>query len=185
MAEHQVLFCPFCRESFEGCTTCPEHELALVPFEKLPPGFGEDDGDDDEAEGSSESAVFGPFDPSHGRGVVALGALLVGLSLVLRFARFEGAESLRTYELARALPSLWTPGLVSFTVFYVLARRRTLHALRGLRVLVPSLSTIPVLTIAWARYGSVGLEATLGPAVYVVLLGSALLFYGGLRLGDP
>ena len=30
-----VLFCPFCRESFEGETHCPEHELALVPFDRL------------------------------------------------------------------------------------------------------------------------------------------------------
>ena len=25
-----VLFCPFCEESFEGLTHCPEHELELV-----------------------------------------------------------------------------------------------------------------------------------------------------------
>ena len=31
-----LLFCPFCRECFEGEAQCPEHELALVRFEDLP-----------------------------------------------------------------------------------------------------------------------------------------------------
>lgn len=34
-ASVQVLFCPFCRECFEGESLCPHHELKLVPFEQL------------------------------------------------------------------------------------------------------------------------------------------------------
>ena len=37
-----VLFCPFCEESFEGLTQCPEHELELVAFDKLKSRLDED-----------------------------------------------------------------------------------------------------------------------------------------------
>src|ERR1700741_1529616 len=35
-ATDQVLFCPFCREAFEGDQRCPEHELDLVTWAELP-----------------------------------------------------------------------------------------------------------------------------------------------------
>ena len=35
-----ILFCPFCRESFEGEAVCPEHDLELVPIDRLPRSRG-------------------------------------------------------------------------------------------------------------------------------------------------
>src|SRR5688572_26279829 len=118
MAEPKILFCPFCRDSFEGERTCPEHDIALVPLERLPPAL---------------------FEPGYGRGLVAIGAVLNALSLALVFVRGKaGSDGLAAYELAVTAPSLWTLLLVSFTLLFVLKRRRTQRALRGLRVLVPA-----------------------------------------------
>ncbi|HVZ36050.1 MAG TPA: hypothetical protein VG963_26665, partial [Polyangiaceae bacterium] len=69
MAAHQVLFCPFCRECFEDSSTCPEHELRLVPFDQLTPDpeAREDEGDAAPPT-NAEEAHLAPFDPRFGRG---------------------------------------------------------------------------------------------------------------------
>ncbi|HVZ31866.1 MAG TPA: hypothetical protein VG963_05540, partial [Polyangiaceae bacterium] len=79
-------------------------------------------------------------------------------------------------------PSLWTLGLVSFTALYVLARRRTPQALRGLRVLMPLLALISPVTLLWAL-GRLGWSVELGSAPYAVALGSGLMLVGGFKLG--
>jgi hypothetical protein len=203
MAEHQVLFCPFCRESFEAQRVCPEHELALVSFDRLPPSEAFDDDDEDDAlagaqpdpsTGASvgfdapgapptaqlDDRAHGLLEPRFGRAPVFLGAMLnlvaLGLPLV-------GGEALTTYQLARGFPSLWTLMLVSFTVAFTLARRRTPRRLRSLRVLIPLLSLLSPLALIWtsARLG----HPSLGAAVYVVGAASLLLLVGGARLGGP
>jgi len=185
MAEHQVLFCPFCRESHEGRTLCPEHELALVTFDKLAPDALDEphDGELDAARRSALDEPLSAWSPRHGRGFVAVGALLVGLSLVLDFVRFDAAPALRTFELAHGRPSLWTLGLVSFTALYALARRRSLAELRGLRVVMPLLACAPLVTIGLQLQRGVASHGALGSAVYAVVLGSLLLLWGSLRLG--
>jgi hypothetical protein len=178
MAPHQVLFCPFCREGFAERSTCPAHELVLVPLERLP--SASEDEEREPAELPNESLSL--FDARHGRGLVAAGSVLLGAALALDFVRF-GDAVVRSHELARAQPSLWTLGLVAFTALYALARRRTAAAMRGLRVLVPALALLPVITVCWTFHRRVPEHATLGSAVYVVALGSLLLFVGGVQLG--
>lgn len=178
MAPHQVLFCPFCREGFVGRSTCPAHELGLVPRGELAPASEDDEREPEEPPRESSSL----FDPSRGRGLVGAGSLLLGTSLALDFVRF-GDAVVHSHELARAQPSLWTIGLVAFTALYALARRRTAAGLRGLRVVVPALALLPVVTVWWAIHRRVPPHATLGSAVYVVGLASLLMFVGGLQLG--
>ena len=188
MAEHQVLFCPFCRESFEGRDSCPDHELTLVSFDRLRPQEGPHE-PDDELEGSAPEAPVDDrplalFDPRYGRGSVALGGLLALLALVLSPLQLPDGHAARTYQLARAIPSLWTLLLVAFTVGFALSRRRTPRALRSLRVLIPLLALVSPATLVWAfvRLGGTGGHA-IGGAVYAVALSSVLLTIGGLRLG--
>jgi hypothetical protein len=188
MAEHQVLFCPFCRESFEGRDSCPDHELTLVSFDRLRPQEGPHE-PDDELDGSApevpvDDRPLAWFDPRYGRGSVALGALLDLLALVLAPLELPSGHTARTYQLARAIPSLWTLLLVVFTVGFALSRRRTPRALRSLRVLIPLLALVSPATLAWAfvRLGGTG-GHSLGGAVYAVGLSSVLLTIGGLRLG--
>jgi hypothetical protein len=189
MAEHQVLFCPFCRECFEGVQVCPDHDLALVPFHKLPP-----DPASAERQELTDDTPLEALELRFGRGFVAAGALLNGAALGLEFVRFPGGRGLSTLTLASTIPALWTVGLVSFTLLFVLRRAKTLRALRALRVLVPALACISPLTLIWElvriRSGTVlwmahvrSTQATPGAALYISLLGSALIVYGGMRLG--
>jgi len=188
MAEHQVLFCPFCRESFEGRSTCPDHELTLVSFDRLRPEERPHEPDEEPDPRAPERPVderpLALLDPRYGRGTVALGGLLALVALGLRPLELPGFDLVRTYQLARAIPSLWTLLLVAFTVAFVLSRRRTPRALRSLRVLVPLLALVSPASLAWAlvRLGGTG-GHPLGAAVYAVALSSLLLVAGGLRLG--
>jgi hypothetical protein len=93
---------------------------------------------------------------------------------------------------ATALPGLWSLGLVSFTLFFVLQRRRTLRALRGMRVLVPALACVSPTTVLWElhrlRSGAAlwltrGGPLQVGPALYLVFAAALLIGYGGTRLG--
>lgn len=194
MAEHQVLFCPFCRESFEGCARCPAHELPLVPFAALSPTRDGEDGeaDDDDLDDDERDARLAPadrplalFDLGHGRGLVALAALLDALALVLPLVSLEVGRSLRTYELARALPALWSLGLVSFTLLFALVRRRSPRALASLRVLVPLLALISVALVGWLFHKLDEVALGWGPAGYVIVLAALLMAIGGVRLGGP
>ena len=188
-----VLFCPFCRESFEGEVVCPEHEIQLVPFDRLPKSDLDAQDDDNEGEPAalSDDSLLSTFDPRVGRAWVGAGAVLNALALGLVFAyRSDDGQGLHTYELATRSPSLWTLLLVSFTLLFVLKRRRTPRALRGLRVLVPALSCVSPITIAWVLYrlreGLVPRAPQVddpGVAVGLVLIAAALVFFGGLRLG--
>ena len=182
MTEHQVLFCPFCGDSFEGRATCPAHELSLVPYDQLALPPDTDDRDDCAAQATAdEAAPLGLLDPRGGRAQVTLAALLLGLAMPLGLLRV-GDLTLRTYEVARRLPSLWTWSLVSFCVIYLLGRRRTPHALRGLRVVVPWLGLVALLTLGLA-VARLGVDAR-GPAAYAAATGGVLLVAFGLRLGN-
>lgn len=190
MAEHQVLFCPFCRESFEGADRCPEHELSLVPFHRLAP----DSSLESELVGPDEDTPLATLEPGYGRGLVGLGALGNALALMLPFVRFPDDTALSTFALATVLPSLWTLALSSFTLLFMLRRRRTLRALQGLRVLVPALACASPASVFWAlgRVQSGGAllltrvrspDVQWGSAVYVTLVAALLIAVGGARLG--
>lgn len=182
MTEHQGLFCPFCREPFEGRASCPDHTLALVPFDQL--ALAESDADDtEEREIHPDERPIALLDPRWGRGVVALGALLAGAALALDLAPL-GGRVFRAYQVAAALPSLWTLLLASFSALYVLFRRRTPRELRALRVLVPLLGGVVMLTLALALR-RLGTAVFTGSAAYAMVASAVALVWGGVRLGGP
>jgi fumarate reductase subunit D len=181
MAQHQVLFCPFCRESFEGQNTCPEHELALVPLTRLEASATPDPEHDDDPDGPPpELRALGLFDPRQGRGGVALGALCQLAAFPLPLARMD--KPVATYELAHAIPSLWTLSLIAFTVFYALARRRTPHGMRSLRVVVPAMGAVALACLLWA-FGRLNFQAPPAAGAYLILAGALMLGAFGTRLG--
>jgi hypothetical protein len=188
MAEHQVLFCPFCRESFEGLESCPEHDLRLVPFSKLAP----DQSEKTTLSHVDEDQSLALYELRFGRAYVALGALANLLALPLPLIRLSGGKSYSTLFVAAARPALWTLALVTFTLLFVLQRRRTLRALRGMRVLVPLLACVSPATVLWelqrlrggaAAWLTRGEPLELGPALYVVLAAAVVIAVGGTRLG--
>jgi hypothetical protein len=191
MTEHQVLFCPFCRECFEGQSSCPEHDLALVRLEQL----GPDPLDPENSPEAVDERPLATIDPRFGRGWVAGAAVLSALAFLLEFVRgVNGTEGLTTRELAILLPSLWTLPLVTFTLLFILRRRRTPRALRSVRVLVPLVSLVTPATAAWALLrlhqgaavwatGGRVIGMDVGPAVYVTVVAGIVGVIGGVRLG--
>lgn len=154
-----VLFCPFCRESFEGETSCPEHELALVPFQKLPAAphehdeYGDWDELDDEHGGPAEDGrsrdepELPLFSPSHGRGAIALGAIATGIAfatLPFTAATLGHEQSVVTgAQLANhRATNLWTIAMVVLAQLGVLFVRRTPRSLVGARLVWPILSVV-------------------------------------------
>lgn len=188
---HQVLFCPFCRESFEGKVTCPEHELALVGFERL----GPDPLDPENLPEMIDETPLGVVEPSFGRGIVAAAAFLNLGAFLCDFLRSPAEpRGIAMHALLNYVPSLWTPTLVSFTLLFTLYRRRTPRALRSVRVLVALLAPISPLTCWWAYRrieqgvlmwpsGRQVIDAEMGLAGFAVALASILMLVGAVRLG--
>ena len=119
----EVLFCPFCRDGFEGRAECPEHELTLVAIDKLPR--------------IADSALDGVNffgDPRLGRGTVLLGATLVLLGFV---APFVSTRALAASALEVAIDgagNLWfTPG-AAVALLWILWRRRSRYTMRAARL---------------------------------------------------
>lgn len=173
---------------------CPDHDLPLVPFDRLPRAVPGALPDDDDEPALGDDSVLPVFEPRFGRAPVALGALLYGLALGLEFVRFPDGKGVSTWLLASSLPGLWSLGLLSFTLLFVLRRGTTLRKLRALRVLVPALAAAGPLLAGWELYrirqGAVlwaamvrSADARPGVAVYVVGLASGLVLWGGVRLG--
>jgi hypothetical protein len=194
MALHQILFCPFCRESFEGQRRCPEHELELVPLARLPAAAHEHDlDDDDERSGLAHaSARLSALEPRYGRAEVLAAALINGLALVLPLGtgQGDGLGQHRTLVLCAVFPVLWTLLLVSFTLVFVLVRRRTAASLASLRLLVPALglASPAALAIVASRVGRgpwslLGGGPGVSSAGVCVLIAALLMVVGGVRLG--
>ncbi len=167
--------------------------MGLVAFDRLGPDPLDPPPDPEVADDRPLAAL----DPRYGRGLVAAGAVLNALALGFEFVRGVGKSAgLSVRELAITAPSLWTLPIVSFTLLYVLRRRRTPRALRGLRVLVPLLALVSPVTCAWVLFrlhrgvvvwATGGRTIGLGPgsAFLVVAVASLLILVGGARLGVP
>lgn len=184
-----VLFCPFCREAYEGATHCPEHELALVPFARLPV----------RAKPVTDDEPLAWYSPRLGRGFVAFGALLTALAFaVTPIATVEEPVRMGGVMLRLALlgtPKLWLIPMAVLAQAAVLYRRRTPRAMRGARVVVPLVSLVPTAAALWTLHGIFAavslwaarngqqLEPRLGAGVYLIASGGLLMLWGGLRFG--
>ena len=135
--EGSILFCPFCRECFEGEARCPDHDLALVPFARLPEARRE----------LADDEPLLPLDPRFGRGFVFLGAALMLAGFLGPLARtyYGDQEAWDTgYRLAatRAM-NLWMVPMVAAALVAILHRRATLAQLRSVRLASPTRPVSP------------------------------------------
>lgn len=186
-----VLFCPFCRETFEGETKCPEHELTLVPFDELPGSSSSDalPRDDEQLD---------TFDLRFGRAIVGAGALLALIGFACPIGEITaGSESLLVTGPSIAVthaPALWVVPGVGLGVLALLATRRTLARMRAIRLVVPLLAWGVPMSVwsalrkldRWAELMTVGEHTAVGHYSWgLVVLGLAtlLMMIGGLRLG--
>lgn len=182
-----VLFCPFCRESFEGEAVCPEHELALVAWDDLPKAARRDD------------EVMPWWSPALGRGLLAAGAAGTLLAfLACPLASTEGALRMGGSMLKLALlgsPKLWLVVMGPLALLAILYRRRTPLALRRARLAALVSALVAPGAAYWAfetaRVATAELAAREGSPIalrldvggYVVIACALLSCTAALRLG--
>jgi hypothetical protein len=174
----QILFCPYCRDGFEGVRECPEHELTLVPIDRLP----------GHAARSPNEVVFF-MDPRLGRGAVLLGAVLGLAGFFLPFAR---AADVRASALEVAIDgahNLWLTPVAALLMLWVLWARRTRQAMRAARLAVLGLALAGALPLVYTSR-RIGLVADASSAELqwqwgfgVIVAGLVVAALGSVRLG--
>lgn len=193
--EPRILFCPFCRECFEGEARCPEHDLALVPFDQLPRTL-----EDEAADIPRDDEEVSAFDGRFGRGFVAAGAATFLVSFAMTFVDITvqgDATGFSGFEAASGrAPNLWTVPFVGALLVAILARRRSLAQMRGARLSVMLLGFAPLFAIGYsyfrvlegaatesARAGAHAMDVSPGLGVFVAAAGTLLVAYGARKLG--
>ncbi len=187
-SEPRLLFCPFCRECYEGETHCPEHELELVEFAALPRQAHEREVRWDEP--------VAPWDVRFGRLEIALGVVAAALgffALPMAIGSFDDQPvSWTALAIASSrAPNLWTVPFVAGLFVVFLYRRRTPVQMRGARLAGVLLSLMPLVALGYSlwnvqrgvrdTHGALALDW--GPGVWVIGAASALFLVGSLRFG--
>jgi hypothetical protein len=173
-----ILFCPFCRDGFEGRTECPEHELTLVAIDKLPR----------RSQQTLERVTFFG-DPRLGRGPVLFGATIVLLGFVVPFVSARDVVASALEVAVDGAGNLWlTPG-AAVAMLWILWRRRSRHAMRGARAAVFGLALGGALPLIYTtrRIGRVA-EAYTAQAewqwgLWLMVAGVLLAAFGSRGLG--
>jgi hypothetical protein len=187
--ESPLLFCPFCRECFEGETACPDHELALVSFDALPVA---------KRAVPKDEAQLPMHDARFGRGWLALAVvlILVGFALPMVTTVEDSPRTASGVDVAfRVAPNLVAVPLVAVAFLSVLYRRRSLRSMRGARVAVPVLGLLGMTSLGITLHRILlgaemqrehwGIDIAVMPNVGVFVMGAGLLLslFAGLRLG--
>ncbi len=136
----RVLFCPFCREPFEGLAHCPTHELQLLPFSELGEPLDAD----------VDHQPLPRLSPRLGRGLLVLGVVLTLVAFLCPLASFSGQVSMSSTLLGMARarsPRLWLVPTAMFAQLLVLHRRKSPVELRGARLTVLLLALLPSLIV--------------------------------------
>jgi hypothetical protein len=139
----QLLACPFCRQLFERAEAeqCPECELALLPLEHLPPALSSSEAEAAQWEATSPDDERRAWhDLGRGRG------LLMGIALasLCAFAFTPWLEMSSPYALLRSgyalcrgpLGWLWGGAIAWLSTLALVASRRSINQMRGVRVIL-------------------------------------------------
>lgn len=183
-----VLFCPFCRDAFEDVEVCPEHTLALVPFQRLPTRGPE----------NPSSPMLPPWEFRFGRGWVAAGALLTLLGFFFPLAELTGQiqASSTLVELATGrAKTLWLVPMTATAMLVLLVRHRQASRLRSLRLAVLWLALLGAAVVGLTLLGAHDAAAMLdaqtagevqlrtGAGCWLVGVGAACATWGAFHLG--
>ncbi len=176
--QHEILFCPYCRDGFEGVAECPEHELTLVPIDRLPRAA---------ATAPTEVAFFA--DPRLGRGPVLFGAALVLIGTLGPFVRARGIDASALEVAIDGAHNLWLTPAAALACLWVLWVRRSGPAMRGARLAVLGLALAGALPLVYTtrRIGLVAAaystEVQWLWGLGVMAAGLVTIALGGTRLG--
>jgi hypothetical protein len=190
MTDAQVLFCPFCRETFEGIDRCPTHDLGLVPFRVLQAIV--DSTQDDKPLRFASLRL--------GRGPIFVGAALTSVAFFLPLLRLSGQVESSSTLLRLASTQgegmrLWFVPMSAFTLLLTLYRRRSPAAMRGARLVAMMLALLPSAVVAWTLRGAYeaaarmnelmggGIHTQLGGGSLLTFVAAILLVAGAARLG--
>jgi hypothetical protein len=176
--EGDLLFCPFCRECFEGETRCPDHDLPLVPFDRLPPSAAEQELEDD--------AQVGMLEWRRGRAELLVAGLALLVSFVVPWVEVRAVGQVETFTAlaaaAERVPNLWAvPVAGAFFVSLVL-RRRTPIQMRGARLAALVVAAAPAFSALYSLR-RIHQAAALEPGVEVAVRWGAWLMVGAAVLG--
>ena len=191
----QLLACPFCRDIYTAgeYELCPECEMVLQPFERLPPSFERVE---------AEAAVWEATPPEDrvlpwmywGRGRGAL-ILLSVLGIAFFFSPWVQMTMpddvvLNGYELSRRNVTLLRGGAIAwFVMIPLVATRRSLVRMRGVRIVsavFASMTLIEILIVvakSSQTHPYLPLEYQWAWGLYASALVSALGIYFGCRFG--
>lgn len=183
-----VLFCPFCRDSFEGTRRCPDHELELVPWHALPRDVSRLEDDD----------RVSPYALVAGRGWLFLGAALTMAAFVMPMLTLTGETELHANMLRFAslrAGKLWMVPFAALAQVMILFRRRTPRGMRSVRLATAAVALMPLVALGvtlrgvWlaaavmeARTGT-ATAMTFGAGCYVLAGAAVISLIGAARLG--
>ena len=163
----EILFCPYCRDGFEDVQECPEHELALVPIDRLPRSREQSLG---------EVSFF--VDPRLGRGPGLLGAALVLVGTLAPFVRSGVVEASALEVAIDGAHNLWLTPAAALVTLWVLWLRRSRASMRSARLALFGLALAGALPLVYTSR-RIGLVAD-GHAAEVEWLWGLTLMAAGL-----
>lgn len=179
-----VLFCPFCHESFEGRTRCPDDDLPLVAWDALPKKAEAELGDDEEAKLT---------DLRRGRAELLLGGGLLLASFIAPFVEIAGDGRVQRFSAlsaaSSAAPGLWSVPFAGALFISLVLRRRTPKQMRGARLAALFVALMPLAAAAYSAYrvqaAAVGqwVEVSFLWGGLLIALGSIVAFIGSFRFG--
>lgn len=148
MSGQSVRFCPFCGESFEGESRCPEHDIPLVGFEEL-----------DRVRGGAlpeDHHVVPAHDLRFGRGLLMTSALLALVGFFLPFVEVaypDGSATATGLATASTVAlNLWLTPAVAVALLGIVLRRRTPASMRSARLAVIGLALLGGTSLAFTLH---------------------------------
>jgi hypothetical protein len=178
-ARTEILFCPYCRDGFERLSVCPEHELSLVPIDRLP------------RMNRSTRAASTFVDPRFGRGPVLLGAALTIIGFFMPFARTQSLEASALEVAIDGAHNLWLAPGAAIATLAVLWVRRDRDAMWSARLAVLGLAVAGLLPIVYTgrrirlMAEAAGTDVDWLTGGVVMVLGLMVVAVGSLRFGIP
>jgi hypothetical protein len=189
VTDTSILFCPFCREAFDGVPRCPTHDVALVTLRELGALAAATIPEDEREPWYSMRA---------GRGFIAAAAVLTLIAFFCPLATLSGdlhtTNSLWTLAHGRAL-RLWIAPTAALALLSILYRRRSATEMRGARLAALFVSLLPSAVVIYTLFGAraaaarmvdrlrADVELHIGFGAWLVFGATALSIYGSLRFG--
>jgi hypothetical protein len=141
-----LVACPFCRELYpaEERERCPQCEVDLVQFSRLPPA---DPGLDESAPPppDPDERRLPWWSPALGRGPLALLALAGLVAFAMPWVHLSAPERIvfTGADVARRTGLAWAAAAAWFTLLALVLSRRSARTMRGVRVIATVLAAVP------------------------------------------